>query len=199
MLKRALLLLALPFVLATAFPATLPFPQQDSDLRPDPAAHFGTLPNGLRYVIYPNHEPKGRVSLRLLVSAGSFNETDDQRGLAHFLEHMAFRGSRHVPENQVWPGLQRLGMGIGPDANASTSLTQTNYQFNFPHNDAATIDEGLLRLRDIASELTLAQRAMDDERGPILSEERLRDTPEYRAFNQMLGFWLPGERGPSSR
>ena len=88
-------------------------------------------------------------------------------------------------------------MGIGPDANASTGFTQTSYQFNLPHNDNATVDSGLLRLRDIASELTLAQRAMDDERGPILSEERLRDTPQYRNLKALLHLVLPGSLGPS--
>src|SRR4051812_878095 len=73
------------------------FPQEASDLKADGSAHFGTLANGLRYVVLPNHEPAGRASLRLLVLAGSLQEKEDQRGLAHFLEHMAFNGSRHYP------------------------------------------------------------------------------------------------------
>ncbi|PYK29008.1 MAG: hypothetical protein DME59_00995 [Verrucomicrobia bacterium] len=73
----------------------LPFLQGGSDLKPDPAARFGALANGLRYVVLPNHEPKGRVSMRLLVLAGSLQEKEGQRGLAHFLEHMAFNGSTH--------------------------------------------------------------------------------------------------------
>jgi zinc protease len=177
--------------------AAADWPQAHSDMPADPAVLFGKLANGMRYAIMKNETPKGAVAMRFCVDAGSLQESDAQQGLAHFLEHMAFRGSRHVPENQVWPGLQRLGMGVGPDANAETNFTQTYYQFNLPRNDAATIDTGLLRLRDIASELTLAQHAMDDERGPILSEERLRDTPEYRAFEQALGFWLPDGRGRS--
>lgn len=81
-------------VLVAATPAR-PFAQAMSDLPVDPAAHFGALPNGVRYVIYPNHEPRGRASLRLLVEAGSLMENEDQRGVAHFLEHMAFNGSQH--------------------------------------------------------------------------------------------------------
>ena len=80
---------------AVALRAALPFPQAESDLKADPQAHFGTLPNGLRYVIRPNQEPKDRAALRLLVQAGALNERDDQQGIAHFLEHMAFNGSAH--------------------------------------------------------------------------------------------------------
>ncbi len=106
---------------------------------------------------------------------------------------MAFRGSRHVPEAEVWPVLQRLGMASGADANAFTSATRTSYQFNFPHNDDETIATGLARLRDIASELTLAQDAMDAERGVVLAEERLRDTPAAHAFRAMLRLYFPGD------
>ena len=169
------------------------WPQQHSDVPADKAVLFGTLPNGMRYAIMRNETPKGALSMWLNIEAGSLQESDAQQGLAHFLEHMAFRGSRHVPEAEVWPGLQRLGMGIGADANAGTSQTFTVYQFNFPHNDAATIDTGLLRLRDIASELTLAQVAMDAERGAVLSEERLTDTPTYRASKQMLRLLFPDD------
>src|ERR1700678_810850 len=86
---------ALLLFLAVALRPAIPFPQAESDLRPESAAHFGTLPNGMRYVVMPNHEPRARASLRLLVLAGSLEETAAQRGLAHFLEHMAFNGSAH--------------------------------------------------------------------------------------------------------
>jgi zinc protease len=105
---------------------------------------------------------------------------------------MAFRGSRHVPEAEVWPGFQRLGMAAGADVNAFTSTGRTVYQFNFPHNDEATIATGLLRLREVASELTLAQDAMDAERGVVLSEERLGATPEQRANVQGGQLLYPG-------
>jgi zinc protease len=160
--------------------AATDWPQQHSDVAADKAVRFGTLPNGMRYAIMPNAMPKGAVSMWLNIQAGSLQENDNQQGLAHFLEHMAFRGSRHVPEAEVWPGLQRLGMAFGADANAATNQTYTVYQFNFPRNDAETIDTGLLRLRDVASEITLDPAALEAERGAVLSEERLRGTPEYR-------------------
>ena len=170
------------------------WPQAHSDLRADPRVLFGALPNGMRYAIMRNETPKGAVSMWLNVNDGSLQENDAQQGLAHFLEHMAFRGSKNVPENEVWPSLQRLGLAIGADANASTGFTQTLYKFNFPRNDTESIDGGLLRLRDIAGALTLSQAAMDAERGVILSEERLRDTPDYRAGKKRLAFLFPHSR-----
>ena len=193
--RRAGLVATLAFaaLISAGLARATDWPQQHSDIPADKAARFGALPNGMRYVIMRNATPKGAVSMWLNIQAGATQESDAQQGLAHFLEHMAFRGSRHVPEAEVWPGLQRLGMSIGADANAMTGQFNTNYQFNFPRNDAATIDAGLMRLRDIASELTLAQTAMDAERGVVLSEERLRDTPEYRGTKQFLQQLFPGD------
>lgn len=189
-LAEALLACAWP---RPAFAATVTgWPQARSDIPADPSTLFGVLPNGMRYAIKKNDSPKGAVAMRLAIEAGSLNENDAQQGLAHFLEHMAFRGSRHVPESQVWPGLQRLGMAVGADADASTAFTQTLYQFNLPRNDAETVDTGLMRLREIASELTLAQSAMDDERGVILSERRLRNTPGYASTKAALREMFPG-------
>src|SRR5262245_16891964 len=85
-----------------------PFPQQGSDLRADPTARYGTLPNGVRYVIMPNHEPKDRASMRLLVLAGSLYEREDQQGLAHFLEHMAFNGSKNYAPGTLVEVFQRM-------------------------------------------------------------------------------------------
>jgi len=185
--------LALAALVVAGIARAADWPQQHSDVPADKAVRFGQLANGMRYAIMRNTTPKGAVSMWFNIAAGAVQESDAQQGLAHFLEHMAFRGSRHVPEAEVWPGLQRLGMAIGADANASTGQFNTVYQFNFPRNDAATIHTGLMRLRDIASELTLAQAAMDAERGAVLSEERLRDTPEFRGTKQFLRQLLPGD------
>lgn len=168
-----------------------PWPQTSSDIPADPAIRFGTLPNGMKYAIARNTTPKEAVILRLRIDAGSLQEDDSQQGLAHFLEHMAFRGSKHVPPTEVWKGLQRLGMTSGADANASTSFTETIYKLDLPHNDPETLDAGFTRMRDTASELTLDQGAMDAERGPILSEERLRDGPRYRAYKARSAFLYP--------
>ena len=154
---------------------------------------FAVLPNGMRYAIMRNATPKGEVAIRFRIGAGSLDENDAQQGLAHFTEHMAFRGSTHVPESEVWTGMQRLGMSIGADTSAYTTETQTFYQLNLPNADPATVDFGLMRIREIASELTLSQTAMDAERGTVLGEERLRDTPDYRTTKAQRDFFFKGQ------
>jgi len=188
--------LALSLALAPALRAAIPFPQDESDMRADPVMHFGTLPNGLRYVIVPNHEPKERVSLRLLVLSGSFQETDAQRGLAHFLEHMAFNGSTHYAPGTLVEKLQRRGMAFGADTNASTSFDRTLYQLELPDTSAASTAEGLQILADYAGGLLLEDKMVDKERGIILSEKRTRDSVQYRTFVAQLDFMEAGTRVP---
>ena len=172
------------------------WPQARSDIPADPAVTFGALPNGMRYAIMKNTTPKGEVSIRLRIGAGSLMESDAQQGLAHFLEHMAFRGSTHVPEGNVFEMLQKLGLRTGADANAQTGQTQTVFQFDLPQTDDATIAQGLMLTRDIVSELSLTPQAFDAERGPVLSEERLRAGPGERAFETQSKFLLKGQLAP---
>ena len=197
-MRRLPLITALAVLLAASvcFAAPIPFPQVDSDLRADPAAKFGTLPNGLRYVVMPNHEPKGRVSLRLLVLAGSLEETDSQQGLAHYLEHMAFNGSTHFAPGTLVERLQRLGMGFGADTNAATSFDHTIYQLELPDTAPGTLAEGLQILSDYCGGLLLEQKMVDKERGIILSEKRARDSVSYRTFVSELEFLTAGTRIP---
>jgi zinc protease len=197
-MRRPLLFSALCLLLALNLRAgaALRFPQAESDLHPDSAATFGTLPNGVRYVVMPNKEPKGRVSLRLLVLAGSFDETESQRGLAHFLEHMAFNGSTHYAPGTLVEKLQRLGMGFGADTNASTSFNRTLYELELPANDPKTIAEGLQILSDYSGGLLLQQAMVDKERGIILSEKRTRDSVSYRTFEAETNFMEAGTRVP---
>ena len=166
--------------------------QSYSDLKPEADVRFGQLPNGVRYAVQRNATPGGQTSLRLRIGSGSLQERDDQQGLAHFLEHMAFRGSTHVPENELVKILQRNGLAFGPDTNAFTAFDQTVFELDAP--TPAGADVALMLLRETASELTLSQSAMDAERGVILSEERLRDSPAYQAQKAELGFLLAGQR-----
>jgi len=106
----------------------------------DPGVTVGTLSNGMRYYIRENHKPEKRAELRLVVNAGSVLEDEDQRGLAHMLEHMAFRGTKKFPLNQVSSYLESVGMRYGPDINAFTSFDQTTYQLAFPDTKPETLD-----------------------------------------------------------
>src|SRR6187402_616128 len=139
-IRRLGLVALLLLVRLTASPS---FPHEASDLKPDPAARFGVLPNGVRYVVYPNKEPQNRASLRLLVLAGSLHENEDQRGLAHFLEHMAFNGSTHYAPGTLVEFFQRMGMSFGGDTNANTGFDRTVYLLELPDVKESTLTEGL--------------------------------------------------------
>ncbi len=170
--------------------------QELSDLAPDPAWRFGVLPNGMRYAIRKNATPPGQASLRLWFGAGSMMEADDQQGLAHFLEHMAFNGSKNVPEGEMVKILERHGLAFGADTNAQTSFDETTYQLDLPKTDNDTVDATLMLLREAAGELTIAPDAVDRERGVVLSEERTRDTPGYRVAIQTLSAQMEGQLPP---
>ena len=105
----------------------------DSDLTPDPAIRFGVLPNGMRYAIRHNATPPRTAVMRLLIDVGSTAEADDERGLAHFIEHMAFNGTTNVPEGEMVKILERLGLAFGADTNAFTSYDQTGYLLDLPN------------------------------------------------------------------
>lgn len=172
------------------------WPQAASDLPVEQGIRFGTLPNGMRFAVMHNATPAGQVAIRFRIGAGSLQERDDQQGLAHFLEHMAFKGSTHVPEGEMVRTLQRLGLAFGADTNASTSYSETVYALDLPEANQETVSTGLMLMRETASELTLDAGAFDRERGVILSEEKLRDTPQYRGGTGFLAQLLPGQRVP---
>ncbi len=156
------------------------WPQDQSDLKPDPALVFGTLENGLRYVIMVNHEPENRVGMYLDIQSGSLQETDEQRGLAHYLEHMVFNGTTHYPPGTLVDYFQSIGMGFGADTNAHTSYDETVYKLLLPGGDEKNLDEGLLVLADYARGALLLEKEVDKERGIILAEKRARDSARSR-------------------
>jgi len=170
------------------------WPQEKSDLKADPAVQFGTLSNGMRFAIMHNATPPKQAAIRFRLGSGSLDENDNQQGLAHFLEHMAFKGSTNVGEDEMVRILQRKGLAFGPDTNAHTSYGETVYSLDLPQVDADTISTGLKLMRETASELTLDAAAFNRERGVILSEERLRDTPQYRAAMAAMNSLLEGQR-----
>src|SRR6476660_8596698 len=120
----------------------------------DPQITVGTLPNGLRYYLRANRVPQGRAELRLVVNAGSVLEDEDQRGLAHFVEHMAFNGSLHFPKLDIVNFMQSLGMRFGAHVNANTSFDETTYELQIPTDNPAVIDRSLLILEDWAHNVT---------------------------------------------
>lgn len=170
------------------------WPQDVSDLEPDPAVRYGVLPNGMRYAVMRNVQPAGRISLRLRIASGSLQENDQQRGLAHFMEHMAFNGSKNVPEGEFVKLLQRKGLAFGAHTNAYTSTNETVYMLELPKNDADLVDTGLMLFREIGDRLTLDPAAIEREKGVVLSELRTRNSPEYRAFEQRWRLWYEGQR-----
>lgn len=172
------------------------WPFEVSDLKPDPSVTWGQFENGLRYAILPNQEPQGRVSLRLFVQAGSLHETDDQRGVAHFLEHMAFNGTENFGPGTLVEYFQRLGMAFGADTNAYTSFDRTVYMIELPDTETDSIDEGLLVLRDYAGRMLLNEEEIESERGVVLSEMRARDSVGYRTALAEYKFLLPEARLP---
>ena len=158
------------------------WPHETSDLAPDPDVTFGRLPNGFRYVLMPNRTPRARVSMHLNIQAGSLQETDAQQGLAHFLEHMLFNGSTHFPPGELVKYFQSIGMQFGPDANAHTGFDETVYDILLPDGNHASIEKGLLVLRDYADGALLLPAEIDRERKVILAEKRTRDSAAYRTF-----------------
>jgi zinc protease len=156
-------------VAAPASPQSL-----SSKLTLNPAIHVGKLPNGLTYYIRTNGQPAKRVSLRLAVKAGSIDEADDQRGLAHMLEHMAFNGTTHFKPGELIAYFESVGVAFGPHVNAYTSYDETVYMLNVPTDRAGALDHGLQALSDFAGGMSLTDNEIDKERGVVLEEWRQR-------------------------
>jgi zinc protease len=151
-----------------------------NDLTPDSAVRYGVLPNGMKYALRRNETPKGAASMRLTIDAGRMAEIEGEQGVAHFLEHMAFRGSTNIPDGELLKKLERLGLAFGPDTNAETSADYTRYKLDLPRTDDEMIDAALMIMRETASELALSKDAIDKERGVILAEAPTRDNPNIR-------------------
>jgi zinc protease len=196
-LLLALTLAAATSVVATAQRAVTTGPQNvplEAAVPVDPRITVGTLPNGLRYYLRSNNQPKGRAELRLVVNAGSVLEDDDQRGLAHFVEHMCFNGTRHFPKQDVVAFLQSTGMRFGAHINANTSFDQTVYQLTIPTDSPAVIDRSLLILEDWAHAVSFDADEIDKERGVILEEWRTGLGAGARMLDTQLPILLKDSR-----
>ncbi len=179
-------------VASTAPPPTWAF--EKSDVPVDPGYRFGKLPNGMRYVIRQNATPKGTALVRMQIDAGSLDESESERGYAHFIEHMAFNGSTNVPEGEMVKLLERSGLAFGADTNASTSYDRTLYKLDLPRNDPALLDTALMLMCETASELTISPQAVERERGVVMAEMRDRNGFQLRNYSDQLEFLVPGSQ-----
>ncbi|MCD0489231.1 insulinase family protein [Pedobacter sp. MC2016-14] len=186
MIKRLQLSVALvAFGFCGAFAQNLPL---------DPSVRTGKLPNGFTYYIKHNEEPKDRVVLYLANKIGSILETDEQQGLAHFMEHMSFNGTTHFPKNALIDYLQKAGVRFGADINAYTSFDETVYQLPLPTDNPEVLKNGIQIMRDWAQEAALETSEIDKERGVILEEKRLGKGAKERMQTQYWPVILNGSR-----
>lgn len=198
----ALCLLALPaYAQDAAPPAAATASRGDtgwfyrgSDIAPDPAWRFGTLPNGLRYAVRRNALPAGQVSIRLRIDAGALHEADNERGWAHFLEHMVFRGTEHFPDHEARQIWQRLGASFGSDSNARTDSTETVYQLDLPNADRASLDTSLNVLFEMMARARIDPAAVDAERPVVIAEKDRRPELTQRALETSLPLYYAGLR-----
>src|SRR5689334_23680860 len=153
----------------------------------DPKVKVGTLPNGIRYYIRQNKKPEKRAELRLVVNAGSVLETDDQLGLAHFVEHTAFNGTTHFAKNDLVKYLQSIGVRFGADLNAYTGFDETVYILPIPTDTARIVDQAFTILEDWAHGQTFDPTEVMNERNVVREEWRGR----RGAGDRMLQQWLP--------
>lgn len=168
------------------------WPMATSDIPADPKAVFGNLPNGFRYMILPNDEPPNRFSVRLHIAAGSLMEADDQQGLAHFLEHMVFNGTKSYKDaNSLINEMRSRGIAFGAHVNAYTSFNETVYMLDLPDMKADTMDLCFGIMRDFGDGALLSEEEIDAERGVILSEKASRDSVNYRMMQQQFTALLP--------
>lgn len=173
-------------------PDPRPFwPHEKSDLEPDPAMTFGRLPNGFRYVMMRNERPRDRVSLHLNIQIGSLHEAEDQKGLAHFLEHMLFNGTTHFKPGELVKYFQRIGMDFGHDANAHTGFDETVYDMLLPDGSRQSLGDALVVMRDYAEGALLLQSEIEKERKIVLAEKRFRDNADYRIRVSTRRFEFP--------
>jgi zinc protease len=177
-----------------AIPANVLAATLDQTVPVDPLITVGTLPNGLRYYIRANRQPQSRAELRLVVNAGSVLEDEDQRGLAHFVEHMSFNGTLHFPKLDVVNFMQSLGMRFGAHVNANTSFDETVYELQIPTDNPAVIDRSLLILEDWARTVSFDPVEIDKERGVILEEWRLGLGAGERISDAQFPLLLKGSR-----
>ena len=166
----------------------------DQKLPVDSRITTGQLQNGLRYWIRENREPKNRAELRLVVHAGSVLEDEDQQGLAHVVEHLAFNGSKHFAKQALVDFMESIGMRFGPDLNAFTGFDETVYMLRIPMDSPEILEKTFLILEDWAHELTFDPQAIEKERGIVIEEWRLGQRADARMRAKQFPVLFRGSR-----
>lgn len=169
-------------------------PPSSPNLIQDPLVRHGKLGNGMTYYIRKNSEPANRAELRLAVNAGSVLEDDDQQGLAHFVEHMAFNGSTHFEKSELVDALEGMGVKFGPHLNAYTAFDETVYMLQVPSDQEKQLDQALLVMEDWAQGLSFEDKEIDKERGVIIEEWRLRSGAMQRIMTEAIPAMLNGSK-----
>lgn len=160
----------------------------------DPQITIGKLANGMRYYIRTNKKPEKRAELRLVVKAGSILEDDDQQGLAHLVEHMAFNGTKNFPKNEIISFMESIGMRFGADVNAYTSFDETVYTLTVPTDKLEVLEKALLILEDWAHNLTFDPKEIEKERGVVMEEWRLGRGAGMRMLTKIFPVILKDSR-----
>jgi len=185
---------ALAAILSIAFVVPGAGQQLEAPVPLDPKVTAGTLANGLRYYIRVNREPARRAELRLVVNAGSVLEDEDQRGLAHFVEHMAFNGTKNFAKQELVDYLESIGMRFGPDLNAYTSFDETVYLLQVPTDSAGPLEMGFRILADWAHQQVFDSVEVEKERGVVIEEWRLGRGAASRMRDKQLPVLFSGSR-----
>ena len=196
-IMKKYLLVFLPILIFTSVVSAqnIEIPDTLSGIIPtDPKIKIGKLENGLTYYIRENKKPENRAELRLVIKAGSILEDEDQLGLAHFMEHMAFNGTKNFAKNDLVSYLQSIGVKFGADLNAYTSFDETVYILPVPTDDKKILDQSFQILEDWAQNVTLDHEEIDRERGVVIEEWRTGRGANQRMCDETLPVLLKGSR-----
>ena len=202
-MKKTLLGLSLAFFISTGYSQALKETQQKlpqkgkvsaMKIPTDPSVKIGKLSNGMTYYIKQNPKPANKVELRLVVNAGSILEDDDQLGLAHFMEHMNFNGTKNFKKNELVDYLQSIGVKFGAHLNAYTGFDETVYILPIPSDDKEKLEKGFQILEDWAHGALLEGKDIDEERGVVLEEYRSRRGADSRMLEKYLPKVMHGSK-----
>jgi zinc protease len=193
-LRTGILMTAFSLAVLFSAPAAAADVDLNAPLPVDPANRIAKLPNGMEIWVRHHETPPDRVAMWLRVGTGSINEKEDERGIAHFLEHLAFDGSENFSPGELIKFFESMGLTFGHHQNASTSFSETRYILTLPHTDEETVRKGMICLSDFAYRLSLLPDQIEKERGVILEEFRARKGAWERTIEKLLPILLPGSR-----